>query len=103
MRQPSRRVRSPHAEGGAAMRNRSDHELVDSARSGDAEAFAALYDRYADRVHTFAYSRLRDPADAADAMQTTFITAHRRLEQLSDPARFRPWVFAIARTTIIDV
>lgn len=85
------------------MRIRSDHDLVDAARDGDPDAFAALYDRYADRVHTFAYARLRDPADSADAVQTTFITAHRRLDQLADPSRFRPWVFAIARTTIIDV
>jgi len=83
--------------------NRADEELVESTLAGDGDAFAALYDRYADRVHSFAYSRLRDPADAADALQSTFITAHRRLGQLTDPSRFRPWIFAIARTTIIDV
>ena len=50
--------------------NRADEELVESTLAGDGDAFAALYDRYADRVHSFAYSRLRDPADAADALQS---------------------------------
>ncbi|MEM9464199.1 MAG: sigma-70 family RNA polymerase sigma factor [Actinomycetota bacterium] len=81
----------------------SDQELVSAATAGDQDAFAALYDRYADRVHTFAYSRLRDPADAADALQTTFVTAYRKLDQLDDGAKFRSWVFSIARTTIIDI
>ena len=85
------------------VRSMTDAQLVQAASGGDSAAFGDLYDRYTDRVHTFAYARLRDPADAADALQQIFITAHRRLDQLQDPARFRPWLFAIARTTVIDV
>ncbi len=85
------------------MTTSSDPTLVAAAAAGDGDAFAALYDRYADRVHTFAYSRLRDPADAADALQITFVTAFQKLDQLDDGSRFRAWLFSIARTTIIDV
>jgi RNA polymerase sigma factor (sigma-70 family) len=75
----------------------SDAELVARACSGEREAFAAIYDRYADRVHDFCCSVLRNRDEAADAMQDTFVLASQRLGQLQDPTKLRPWLFAIAR------
>ena len=75
----------------------TDASLVDAARSGDRDAFAAIYDRYADPIHGFCVNRLRDRADAADATQDTFVRAATRLDQLRDPTRLRAWLFAIAR------
>jgi len=74
-----------------------DSELVAAARTGDQGAFAAIYDRYADRLHDFCHSVLRDRHEAADAMQDTFVLAAQRLGQLRDPGKLRPWLFAIAR------
>lgn len=74
-----------------------DAELVQAARTGDRAAFAAIYDRYADRVHAFCLSVLRNPDDAADVTQDTFVVAARRLDQLRDPSRLRSWLFAVAR------
>jgi RNA polymerase sigma factor (sigma-70 family) len=85
------------------VRSRSDATLVAAVLDGDGAAFADLYDRYADRVHAFIFSRLRNETDAADALQNTFIKAHQHLAELVDPARFRAWLFAIARTSITDL
>ncbi len=74
-----------------------DATLVVAAREGDGEAFAAIYDRYADRLHDFCCSVLRDRAEAADAMQDTFVAAAQKLTQLRDPSKLRAWLFAIAR------
>jgi len=74
-----------------------DATLAVAAREGDSEAFAAIYDRYADRIHDFCCSVLRDRAEAADAMQDTFLTAAQKLGQLRDPSKLRAWIFAIAR------
>jgi RNA polymerase sigma factor (sigma-70 family) len=74
-----------------------DAELVAAVRAGDPEAFAAVYDRYADRLHDFCHSVLRDRHEAADAMQDTFVLAAQRIGQLRDPEKLRPWLFAIAR------
>lgn len=74
-----------------------DADLVRAARGGDRSAFASIYDRYADRVHAFATSVLRDEHEAADVTQDTFVVAARRLDQLRDPAKLRPWLFAVAR------
>lgn len=74
-----------------------DADLVSAFRGGDPDAFAAIYDRYADRLHDFCHAILRDRHEAADALQDTMLVAHRRLHQLRDPTRLRPWLFAIAR------
>src|ERR1700741_2863031 len=75
-----------------------DVDLVLAARSGDRAAWAGIYDRYADRLHDFCWSVLRDRDEAADAMHDTFITAYRKIDQLRDPTRLRSWLFAVART-----
>jgi len=74
-----------------------DAELVYCSMSGDREAFAAIYDRYADRLHDFCVGMLRDLDAAADCVQETFLIAATRLHQLKDPDRLRPWLYSIAR------
>jgi len=78
--------------------SRSDAELVAAAMAGDRGAFAAIYDRYADRLHDFCWSLLRDRDEAADATQDAFLLAAERLGQLRDPERLRPWLYAVARS-----
>ncbi len=76
----------------------ADEELVATAVRGDPAGFAAIYDRYADRIHDYARSVLRNDADAADVTQDTFLAASQRLGQLRDPSKLRPWLYAIARS-----
>ncbi|GAB3262452.1 sigma-70 family RNA polymerase sigma factor [Nocardioides dilutus] len=75
----------------------SDAQLVSGVLAGDPEAFAQVYDRYADRLHDFAYSMLRHREDAADAVADAFVTTAERLDQLRDPERLRPWLYAVVR------
>lgn len=75
----------------------TDADLVAGVLAGDREAFAQVYDRYADRLHDFAHSMLRHPEDAADAVADSFVTAAERLGQLRDPTRLRPWLYAVVR------
>jgi RNA polymerase sigma factor (sigma-70 family) len=77
---------------------RDDAELVRAATAGDRGAFAAIYDRYADRLHDFCWGLLRDRDEAADATQDAFVVAAERLGQLRDPERLRPWLYAVARS-----
>jgi RNA polymerase sigma factor (sigma-70 family) len=74
-----------------------DATLVEAARSGDGSAWAAIYDRYADRLHDHCHRLLRDEHEAADALHDAFIAAARNLHQLRDPARLRPWLYSICR------
>ena len=75
----------------------TDAELARAAAAGDREAFAGIYDRYADRLHDFCVGMLRDRDGAADCVQDVFCTAATRLAQLRDPDKLRPWLYAIAR------
>jgi RNA polymerase sigma factor (sigma-70 family) len=79
----------------------TDAQLVAGVLGGDREAFAAIYDRYADRLHDFCHAVLRDRDEAADAVQDTFVLVAQRLVQLNDPDRLRPWLYAVARSVAL--
>jgi RNA polymerase sigma factor (sigma-70 family) len=74
-----------------------DAEVVTSIVAGDPDGLAAAYDRYADPLFKYCRTLLGDPADAADAVQDTFVIAASRLEGLLEPERFRPWLYTVAR------
>lgn len=75
-----------------------DAQLVARVLQGDRDAFAAVYERYGDRLYDFAYSMLRSTADAQDAVADSFVLFAERLGQLRDPSRLRPWLYAIVRS-----
>jgi RNA polymerase sigma-70 factor, ECF subfamily len=77
--------------------------LVSRAKAGDADAFGALYDIYAERVYRFVVVRVPQPADGEDLLQLVFlkvIESLPRYEQRGLP--FGAWLFRIARNTVID-
>jgi RNA polymerase sigma-70 factor (ECF subfamily) len=75
---------------------------VAAARGGDPGAFAELYRLYARSVHAVLLSRL-GPEEAREAAQDVFMTVHRKLGDLQDPAAFGPWVHAIARNLSVSI
>ncbi|MDO8588393.1 MAG: RNA polymerase sigma factor [Armatimonadota bacterium] len=78
---------------------RSDEMLVEQAIGGDMSAFAEIVARYQDRIYRFCRASL-GREDAEDTCQEIFILAHRNLPALADRARFKAWLFAIARNQI---
>jgi RNA polymerase sigma-70 factor (ECF subfamily) len=67
-------------------------ELVERARGGDRDAFAALVQLNSDRMYAIASRILRDADLAEDALQSAFIAAWKSLPTLRDPARFEAWL-----------
>lgn len=80
----------------------SDDELVMRVRSGDAEAFGLLAERYERSLLAIALSRLRNFHEAEDVVQATLLRAFRRLETLRQGAKFGPWLFQIAQNQIAE-
>src|SRR5713226_6730009 len=74
-----------------------DREMVAAIVGGDPAGLAAVYDRYAASLYAYCRSLLAEPADAADAVQDTFLIAAAKLGGLRDPDRLRPWLYAVAR------
>lgn len=79
-----------------------DATLALAAASGDRMAFAAIYDRYANRLYDFCVGMLRDRDAAADCVQDVFVTAASRLDQLREPDRLRSWLYAVARNEALS-
>lgn len=69
---------------------------VPAGLAGDRAALARLYARHAPVVLSLC-RRCGTPAEADDALQEVFLRAFGRLHQLSEPAGFRAWLYAITR------
>lgn len=74
-----------------------DADLVTGVLAGDRLAFAGVYERYADRLHDFAFSMLRNREEAADCVADSFVVMAEKLAQLRDPSRLRPWLYSVVR------
>ena len=59
--------------------------------------YADLYDRYAAPLYAYCYTMLGDRERAAAALGMTLMIAVCRLDELRDPDRLRPWLYALAR------
>lgn len=79
-----------------------ERDLVERART-DPDAFAALYRRYLDRVHRFAYRRSGSREVAEDVTAATFERALRYLDGFEwRPGGFAPWLFRIAANELAN-
>jgi RNA polymerase sigma factor (sigma-70 family) len=73
-----------------------DHEVVAAIEAGESAGIAMAYDRYADALYRYCYWMLHDSDGAAESVQDTFVIAA-MLGELPEPAKLRPWLFALAR------
>ena len=74
-----------------------ESEVVAAIVAGDPAGLAEAYNRYSASLYTYCRTMLREPADAADAVQDTFVIAASKLSGLRDPGRLRSWLYAVAR------
>jgi RNA polymerase sigma factor (sigma-70 family) len=59
-------------------------------------AFERMYERYVKDVYRYALAVLRNPADAEDVTQTTFMNAYRAYKEGEDPLKPQHWLIKIA-------
>jgi len=77
--------------------------LVERAKSGDPDAFGALFDHYHAPVYRYIAARVSRPSDAEDLAQLVFVKALEALPRYE--ARgipFGGWLFRLARNVVID-
>jgi RNA polymerase sigma-70 factor (ECF subfamily) len=77
------------------MMSDSDAELVARTLGGDLGAFAGLMARYRDVFGRYAMNMLGNREDAQEAIQDSFVRAHRALADCRQPERFGAWLFRI--------
>jgi RNA polymerase sigma-70 factor (ECF subfamily) len=97
------RRESTSEDGPAAERGPSDGDLIRRVARRDANAFEALYRRYARPVFGLALRRLGDRMRAEDAVQDTFAAVWRSARTYRpDRGAGAPWLYAVARNAIVD-
>jgi RNA polymerase sigma factor (sigma-70 family) len=62
-------------------------------------AFERLYERYVNEVYRYVLAMVRNPAEAEDVTQTTFLNAYRAMQAGAKPRRPHNWLIAIAHNT----
>jgi len=71
-------------------------ELLESARSGDEDAFGRLVDPHRNGLFAHCYRMLGSPQDAEDALQETLLRAWRGLDGFAGRSSPRSWLYTIA-------
>ena len=78
-----------------------DAEVVQRVLRGEKELYGLLVQRHGDLLYRHALRMTRQPDEAADLVQATFLKAYRSL-RTCDPERFGGWIFRILSNFCLD-
>lgn len=79
-----------------------ERALVERAKGGVEEAFAALVHRHRDRAFAVAYRLVRQREDALDIAQEAFVRAYQSLAGFKGESRFSTWLHRIVVNLALD-
>jgi len=81
----------------------SDAQLVARCRSGDADAWRELVERFSRYVYAISIRAFRlSEHDAEDIFQEVFARTFERIDSLRDDTSIRPWLAQLTRRLCID-
>jgi RNA polymerase sigma-70 factor, ECF subfamily len=95
---PERQVR----EMGNGEATEIDRQVVLRAQRGDRQAFREIVDHYEERLRLLAYQLLHDAEAMNDALQDTFVKAHRALPAFRAEAALGTWLYRICYRVCLD-
>jgi len=61
-----------------------------------------VWEQFSRRLRAFILRQVADPADADDLLQEVFVKIHTHIDTLRDEERLVPWLYQVARNTLID-
>ncbi len=79
--------------------NITDSELVRRVQDGDKTAFDLLVLKYQHRIVKLVSRYVREPSEALDVTQETFLKAYRALPRFRGDSAFYTWIYRIAINT----
>lgn len=77
-----------------------DAALVAEVLNGNRDAFGQLVARHQSAVCGLAYSACGNISQSEDLAQEAFVIAWRKLGELENPAKFKSWLYGIARNLV---
>jgi RNA polymerase sigma-70 factor, ECF subfamily len=84
------------------LADRSDAELLRAHAAGDPYAFETLVRRHRDRLWAVALRTMRDPEEAADALQDAMISAFRAAGSFRAESAVTTWLHRIVVNACLD-
>lgn len=79
----------------------TDEQLVRKAQEENDRAFGQLVERYESKVYSLALKMLRNPEDAEDVLQDTFLRAYRGIKSFKGNSTFSTWVYRITANSAL--
>ncbi len=79
-----------------------DADLLNACQRGDRDAFHSLFERYQDRVYSFALRFLGDESHAADLTQDIFVKLYARIRNFRGDSKFETWLYRVVANACID-
>lgn len=79
----------------------SEGQAIALAQGGDAVAFEYLYKEYFRRVYSICLGMTRNPADAEDLTQQTFLQLFRKIGTFRGEANFSTWLHRVTVNVVL--
>lgn len=79
-----------------------DDDLMIRFCAGDVDAFATLYDRYANSLFGLCVNLMQNRDEAEDALQETLLRVIDRRDSFEPRGRFRSWIFTVCRRICLE-
>ena len=99
---PHRAQQGPDTLRGVTAAASPDADLIAAHAAGDPHAFGELVHRHRDRMWAVALRTLRDPEEAADALQDAFISAFRAAAYFRAESQVTTWLHRIVVNACLD-
>lgn len=77
-------------------RSLAEVAFVEKLKSGDPAAFEQLVNRYSSEIYGLLYRIMKDPEEAKDITQETFLRAYRGISKFRGEASIKTWLYRIA-------
>ena len=79
----------------------NDFDLIQAINSGQTEKFHDLVKRYENKLYNFSLRMCRNPSDAEDMIQDTFLNVFKYLKNFRHETKFKNWLYRVAASTCI--
>jgi len=83
-----------------AFEERSDEDLIQIVAQGERAAFDVLVQRHKVRLYNYLLRLLRNPTDAEEVAQETFVRAYVNAEKYRTVAKFSTWLYTIGTNLV---
>ncbi len=78
-----------------------DFELIQAINSGQYDLFHNLVKCYEQKLYNFSLRMCRNPSDAEDMVQETFLNVFRYLKDFRYETKFKNWLYRISASTCL--